>query len=264
MVDAVPRPPDAPVSRTVRLTRARGRRGAGGARPGGAAGCTELDTVRDAVLRNAPVPLANGDAELEAGEVRSQAAVDPPAEAEVAVDVTLELDDVCSFVDTLVRVRGADQAHDLVACLEGAATQFDVLGDDARDEGDRGFEAQELLDCRWEYRRVFHDAAAELGLPSKPGVEARETVGDGIESGHDHELADAEELLFAQGLASIWALTRCVRRSSRGTRRRSAMSRRNRSFARSLASSRNSLIPGHGGSRASAAGRSRAHRTAGP
>ena len=126
-------------------------------------GVLELDAVGDAVLRDAPVPLANGDAELEAGEVRSEAAVDPSAEAEVAVDLTVELDDVGSFVDALVRVRGADQAHDLVARLEGAATEFEVLGDDPRDEGDRGFEAQELLDRRRDDRRVLHDAATVLG-----------------------------------------------------------------------------------------------------
>ena len=38
-------------------------------------------------------------------------------------------------------------------------------------------------------------------MPGEPGVEAREAVGDGVEPGHDHELADAEQLLLGQGLA---------------------------------------------------------------
>ena len=74
-------------------------------------GVLEIDAVGDAVLGNAPVPLAESDAELDACEVRSEAAVDPAAEAEVAVDVTVEVDNVGSLVWTRSSVFAEPSRH---------------------------------------------------------------------------------------------------------------------------------------------------------
>ena len=87
------------------------------------------------------MPHAEGDAELYASQMRSEAAVDPAAEADVAVGRPVEVDDFGSFVDTLVGDRGADQAHDLIARLERAAAELDVLGGDTGERKTRRFEA---------------------------------------------------------------------------------------------------------------------------
>ena len=69
----------------------------------------------DLVVGDAPVPLPQGDPQLQAGQVRAEAAVDPAAEGDVAVDLAVEADRVGVGELGLVGVGRADHQHDLVA-----------------------------------------------------------------------------------------------------------------------------------------------------
>jgi hypothetical protein len=52
----------------------------------------QLDARLEFVVRDTAVPLAQGDAQLAAGEVRAEAAVDAATEGQVTVDVPVEAD----------------------------------------------------------------------------------------------------------------------------------------------------------------------------
>ncbi len=78
------------------------------------------------------MPLPQRDAELEAGEVRAEAAVDAAAEGQVAVGLAVpdELPGVGEL--GLVDVGGAEERHHLLALADREAVDLGVAGGDPR------------------------------------------------------------------------------------------------------------------------------------
>ena len=199
MVDAVPRPPDAPVSRTMRLNRARGRRRAGGARPGGAAGCTQARPVGDAVLGDAPVPLAKATRNSmrarcdprqrwiprrsRGGGSTSRSNSTTSARSWIRSSVFA---DPSRHTTWLPALRGQPPSSRSSVTMRGT----NGTGDSKRNSSSI---AAGMIAGSSTMRPPV------LSLSGEPCVEASEAVGHGVEPGHDHELADAKQFLAGQG-----------------------------------------------------------------
>ena len=127
----------------------------------------ELDPGLDAVLGDASVPLAQRDAQLEAGEVRAEAAVDAAAEREVPVRprgpsaTSLGVGEL-----GLVDVGRAEQRPSPVRpSLIGAAADLGVAAVATRATAHhRRLPAQQLLDHRRDRRRVARRSGGALGV----------------------------------------------------------------------------------------------------
>jgi hypothetical protein len=80
------------------------------------------------IVGNAPQELLDGQAELEAGQVRAQAAMRPGRESDVRVVRAPEVDRLRVVERARVRVRRSPEHLDLDPGREVTAADVDVLG----------------------------------------------------------------------------------------------------------------------------------------
>jgi hypothetical protein len=93
--------------------------------------------------------LLKSDRELQAGEVRSQAAMYSGPESEMAIVVAIE-DAPIGFRELVrVAVSGGVVHQYRLARAEGLSGELDVLGDSSRYAVDRSAESNELFDRSW-------------------------------------------------------------------------------------------------------------------
>ena len=96
-------------------------------------------------LREAGDELLDRHLQLEAGEVRAEAAVDAEAEGGVAVLLPVDDERVGILEHVRITVGGRERQQHVVVLLHRAAVEVDVLGDHAGHR-DRGVRTEELLE----------------------------------------------------------------------------------------------------------------------
>ena len=153
------------------------------------------------VLGDAAVPLAQHDAELAPGEVRTEAAVHAPTERQVTVHLTIE-----PHLERVGELGGVDvgrtdaHAHH-VARLHRTTRDLGVFGAEARHAGHRRLPAQQLFDRGRDDRRVVDDLLPMRWVLGQVRERTRERVGDGVEPGEQEQEADVEDLFASELLA---------------------------------------------------------------
>ena len=85
---------------------------------------------------------------LGASQVRSHAGMNAPAEPDVLVVLTVDLDNIGVTKDLGITIGRLEPTDNLVACLDRVAIPFDILGGGATHRSDRSDVAQHLLDRR--------------------------------------------------------------------------------------------------------------------
>src|SRR4051794_11967924 len=120
------------------------------------------------------MPFAQGNPQFKSGQMRTQAAVDPAAERDMAVCLSMQLKVVGAVELAFVDIGGADQGHDVVAFLHGASGDLCVPCGDASDGHHWGFPTEELLDGPGDAVGLLDELLASLGMLREVAIDAIE------------------------------------------------------------------------------------------
>ena len=165
--------------------------------------------------------LLEGDAQLHAGEVGTEAEVVAAAEGEVLVRLAVEVDDVGGELGVVV-VGGAQHERDAVALLDLHVVDVGP-GRPGGHHHHRREPAQQLLDGGRDERRIVDEPLPLLGVGGEVLDHAVERGRDGVEPTAAEQVADAEQLRLVEGRPSMVAWTIFDSSVSSGSASRSAM-----------------------------------------
>src|SRR5581483_8242161 len=147
--------------------------------------------VFEAEFGDAGQPFLEGDAELEAGEVGAEAAVDAETEGDVAVLRAVEDDPV----------GVGERQEDLVPGLKDVAVEFDFFDDEAG-HGDGGVGPEEFFGGGGEEPGMLDEPVAVVGMTGEMPEAGADGAPSGVDPGEEQDPQRAEDVRFAELLAA--------------------------------------------------------------
>ena len=156
-------------------------------------------------LGNAFQPGLQRDPQLEAGQVRTGAAVDAGAERDVAVVLAVE-DHVVGVLEHVgVAVGGRERHQHPIALVDRTPGELDVLARQPRHR-DRRVRAQQLLDGHRPDLRPLAQLGTVFGVLGEVPQRRSDRRPRGVDPGDEHQVARAEDVRVGDRVAVDLAL----------------------------------------------------------
>jgi hypothetical protein len=164
------------------------------------------DQVRsrsELVIGDASVELLDDEADLEAGQVRPDAAVDAGPEGHVPVFPPTEIHDLRIRPGGRVSLGRAQVTEDPLAFANRHTRQLEVPSRGANQSRGRCADAKELLDGRRDERRLLNEQPPLIGVARQVGERECQRGRDGVQASEHEQGGNIEYLLAAEGAVAV-------------------------------------------------------------
>ena len=163
--------------------------------------CGSLPVGIEAQVGQAVEQQLERDAHLEPGEVHPEADVDAVAPRDVGLRRAEDVEAVGIRITILVAVGRTEQRHDRRAGGDRNARQLRVAGGHARDDEQRRFPPNRLLDRLRDQRPIGANGVELLGVGEQPEEQVPGRAVRGLDAGGEQQAQEREDLLVGEALA---------------------------------------------------------------